>query len=212
MLVVDDGSGDPSLSADSLVPGLVQRRPLHPELPHFVTLPDIPETPALMPVVAPPRTSPRVPTEAPEAANVPYWRKFLLKAKGRVGAKAPGPTNLRTALFNVTLSFLGLLPISLVHYLGFGESSDEDTRDLVLMIGSFGATAVLLYDAHMSPLAQPRNLIGGHLLGAFIGVCVQKTLGNTSPSIAAPLAVASSLSIHAHHRRGGVGVLMLCRL
>ena len=36
--------------------------------------------------------------------------------------------------------------------------------DLTLMLGSLGASAVLLYGAPRSPLAQPRNLVGGHLL------------------------------------------------
>lgn len=42
--------------------------------------------------------------------------------------------------------------------------------DLHLIIGSFGATAVLLYGATRSPLAQPRNVVGGHLLSALIAV------------------------------------------
>ena len=45
----------------------------------------------------------------------------------------------------------------------------EDT-DLTLVIGSFGASAVLVYGAVNSPLAQPRNLIGGHIISAIIGV------------------------------------------
>lgn len=36
--------------------------------------------------------------------------------------------------------------------------------DMILIIGSFGASAVLIYGAIRSPLAQPRNLLGGHLL------------------------------------------------
>ncbi len=35
--------------------------------------------------------------------------------------------------------------------------------DLVLMIGSLGASAVLVFGAARSPLAQPRNVIGGHM-------------------------------------------------
>lgn len=46
------------------------------------------------------------------------------------------------------------------------------TLDQIYLIGSFGASAVLIYGASHSPLAQPRNLVGGHLLSAFIGVSV----------------------------------------
>ena len=47
-----------------------------------------------------------------------------------------------------------------------------EPRDSILLLGSFGASAVLVYGAIRSPLAQPRNLIGGHVLSALIGVAV----------------------------------------
>ena len=65
-------------------------------------------------------------------------------------------------------SFLGILAISYFHSVIL-----EDT-DLTLVIGSFGASAVLLYGAVNSPLAQPRNLIGGHIISAIIGVISYK--------------------------------------
>jgi CBS-domain-containing membrane protein len=43
-------------------------------------------------------------------------------------------------------------------------------HDLALLIGSIGASAVLVYGAPRSPLSQPRNLIGGHLVSALIAV------------------------------------------
>jgi len=39
---------------------------------------------------------------------------------------------------------------------------------------SQGAAAILEYNVIESPLAQPRNLIGGHFLSALIGICVTK--------------------------------------
>jgi CBS-domain-containing membrane protein len=48
--------------------------------------------------------------------------------------------------------------------------------DTIFLIGSFGATAVLIYGATNSPLAQPRNLVGGHLISAFVGVTFCKIL------------------------------------
>jgi len=62
----------------------------------------------------------------------------------------------------------------------------------VLLIGSFGASSVLVFGAIQSPLAQPRNLIGGQVLSAFIGVCVFKIMPNII-WLTAPLAVASSI-------------------
>jgi len=64
--------------------------------------------------------------------------------------------------------------------------------DAPLLIGSFGASSVLIYGVINSPLAQPRNLVGGHLLSAFIGVTVFYLLGQ-EPWLAAALAVALSI-------------------
>lgn len=60
------------------------------------------------------------------------------------------------------------------------------------LIGSFGASAVLVYGAIQSPLAQPRNLIGGHLISAIVGVTVFK-LCPPVLWVSAPLAVALSI-------------------
>jgi len=40
----------------------------------------------------------------------------------------------------------------------------------LLVIGSFGASAVLIYGSPKAPFAQPRNLIGGHVLSALVGM------------------------------------------
>ncbi|MBF0256694.1 MAG: HPP family protein [Gammaproteobacteria bacterium] len=62
-----------------------------------------------------------------------------------------------------------------------------------LVLGSFGATAVLLFGISASPFAQPRNLFVGHLLSGLIGVaCFQLLDGQML--FAAPLAVATSVA------------------
>jgi CBS-domain-containing membrane protein len=60
-----------------------------------------------------------------------------------------------------------------------------------LLIGSFGASAVLLFGANESPLAQPRNLIGGHLVSALVAVVIVALAGSGPYSIA--LAVGFSI-------------------
>lgn len=62
----------------------------------------------------------------------------------------------------------------------------------VFLIGSFGASSVLIYGAIQSPLAQPRNLIGGHVISALLGVTVYKVLPDII-WLSAPLAVALSI-------------------
>ncbi|RYJ44218.1 HPP family protein [Flavobacterium beibuense] len=83
-------------------------------------------------------------------------------------------------------AFAGMGIISWLQYLVFPE------EDYIFLIGSFGASCVLVYGIIQSPLAQPRNLIGGHLVAATIGVTVQKLLP-VEIWIAAPLSVALSI-------------------
>ena len=85
-------------------------------------------------------------------------------------------------------SFLGIAAVVYIND-GFLEKTD-----LVLIIGSFGASAVLIYGAIKSPLAQPRHLIGGHLISAVIGVSALKLLF-PYPWLAAALAVSVSIAV-----------------
>ncbi len=83
-------------------------------------------------------------------------------------------------------SFIG---IGIIAYL---QSQTLPKSDVIYLIGSFGASSVLVYGVIQSPLAQPRNLIGGHLVSAIIGVTVQK-LAPDILWITAPLAVSLSI-------------------
>ena len=42
----------------------------------------------------------------------------------------------------------------------------------LLLIAPFGASCVLLFALPQSPLARPRNVIGGHVISALIGLLV----------------------------------------
>jgi len=83
-------------------------------------------------------------------------------------------------------SFLGIAAIGLL------QSIYLSPLENVFLIGSFGASAVLIYGAIQSPLAQPRNLIGGHLICAVIGVTIYKLIPDPV-WINAPLAVSLSI-------------------
>jgi CBS-domain-containing membrane protein len=65
---------------------------------------------------------------------------------------------------------------------------------LFFLIGSFGASAVLIYGSIRSPLAQPRNLLGGHVFSAVIGVTCFK-LFNVYLWLASAMAVASAIAV-----------------
>jgi CBS-domain-containing membrane protein len=64
----------------------------------------------------------------------------------------------------------------------------------IFLIASFGASSVLIYGAANSPLAKPRNVIGGQFISAIIGVAIYKLIPDVI-WIAAPLAVALSIVI-----------------
>ncbi len=76
--------------------------------------------------------------------------------------------------------------------IAFTQSLSLDKMSNIFLIGSFGASSVLIYGAIQSPLAQPRNLVGGHVISAFMGVCVYKLVPDPV-WISAPLAVSLSI-------------------
>lgn len=111
-----------------------------------------------------------------------FWSKMC------GGASSPPLVSAREVFWSWLGSFLGIAAVALVnqHWL--------DGTDLILIIGSFGATAVLIYGAVRSPLAQPRNLLGGHLLSAVVGVACAKLLGG-EPWLAASAAVSVAIAL-----------------
>src|SRR5690606_17494462 len=87
-------------------------------------------------------------------------------------------------------AFVGsLVGLGIIAYLQYGKLVESD---FVFLIGSFGASCVLVYGVIESPLAQPRNLIGGHFISAIIGVTIQKLIPDIL-WLSAPLAVALSI-------------------
>jgi CBS-domain-containing membrane protein len=100
----------------------------------------------------------------------------------------------RVSLSEILWSWLGgFLGIGLVAYLNYKLLAGTD---LMLITGSLGASALLIYGAIKSPFAQPRNLMGGHLLSALIGVASYQLL---QPHIWLAAAVAVATSIAAMH-------------
>ncbi len=87
-------------------------------------------------------------------------------------------------------TFLGsFIGIGVIAYIQSGSFTRTEN---IFLIGSFGASSVLVYGAIQSPLAQPRNLVGGHLISALIGVSIYKLIPETL-WLSAPLAVSLSI-------------------
>jgi CBS-domain-containing membrane protein len=113
---------------------------------------------------------------------VEYFRKM----KGTT-TSPPG-----VGLVEIAWSWVGaFVGISLV---GIINSYVFVGTDLTFVIGSFGASAVLIYGAIRSPLAQPRNLLGGHMLCAVIGVASYQALSEYL-WLAAAMAVATAIAV-----------------
>lgn len=95
--------------------------------------------------------------------------------------------------------------------LGFIQSKYLSTSDNVLLIGSFGASSVLIYGVINSPLAQPRNLIGGHVICALIGVTVHKLIPGEvwlSSALAVSISIVVMQITKTLHPPGGATALI----
>ncbi len=107
------------------------------------------------------------------------------------------------------LTFLGaFFGIGIIGYL---NSQYFILNDNLFLIGSFGASSVLIYGAINSPLAQPRNLIGGHLVSAIIGVTIHKLIPNEiwlSSALAVSLSIVLMQITKTLHPPGGATALI----
>jgi CBS-domain-containing membrane protein len=128
---------------------------------------------------------------------------YFAKMKGTT--KSPPRVSLSEIAWSWLGAFLGIGVIAFANYRIF------EKIDLLMIVGSFGASAVLIYGAIKSPLAQPRNLIGGHVLSALVGVACQQLLHPTL-WLAAALAVSTAIAVmHATktlHPPGGATALI----
>lgn len=108
--------------------------------------------------------------------------------KLRGSTKGPPRVSSSEILWSWIGAFLG---IGLLGWLAAAELAQEER---FMLIGSFGASAVLLYGAPKSPLAQPRNVLGGHILSAFVGVASYKLLAQ-EPWLASAIAVSTAIAL-----------------
>ena len=102
--------------------------------------------------------------------------------------KSPPPPSALTIAASGLTSFAGIGAISALH---FGIAP----HDLTMVLGSMGASAVLLYGAPAAPFSQPRNLFLGHGIACVVGVTAHELISvpMDTPILAAPLAVSGSI-------------------
>ena len=85
-------------------------------------------------------------------------------------------------------ALVGILLTGVISKLALGPDVS-----LPLLIAPMGASAVLLFAAPTSPLAQPWSIVGGNIVSAFIGVTF--ALFVPDPIIASALAVSAAIGL-----------------
>jgi CBS-domain-containing membrane protein len=107
---------------------------------------------------------------------------FLRKLKGDGASLPPQPTNKAVAL-----AWLGgFLAIAAVAVLA-------DSLSIALVLGSFGASCVLMFGYPDVPFSQPRNVICGHVISSLVGLVFLTVFGPHWWAVA--LAVGTAIAL-----------------
>ena len=80
-----------------------------------------------------------------------------------------------------------------------------------LLMAPFGASCVLIFSLPQSPLSQPANVIGGHLVSTVIGLFLQMYLPTTgwALGLAVGLAIAAMMALRVTHPPAGADPLVV---
>ena len=107
---------------------------------------------------------------------------FLNKLKGDGAALPPKP-----AIKGVVLAWLGgFLAIAAVALL-------TDFLSFSMVLGSFGASCVLVFGYPDAPFSQPRNIIAGHFISSLVGLVCLAILGPHWWAVAIAVGTAIAL-------------------
>ena len=90
---------------------------------------------------------------------------------------------------NLASTIVGFLCISLLAYLNINFQGN------LWLIPPFGASMVLVMAVHNSPLANPKNVIFGHIIAAGCGVLIFSILGLSPLSLGLGVGLAIFLMI-----------------
>lgn len=114
-------------------------------------------------------TPPESPTSLAEQAarQAPGWKAWVANLATYVQPNSTLPINWRLGL--IGCAGVGLI-IGLLAYASFN-------LQLLLILGSFGSTSVLLFCFPENPFSQPRNIIGGHFIASAVGLLCLQSFG-----------------------------------
>jgi CBS-domain-containing membrane protein len=114
-------------------------------------------------------------------------KNYFEKMRGT--KESPPRVRLSEVIWSSIGGFVGIASVGFL-----GSYQGLLGKSYLFLICSFGASAVLIYGAPQAIYAQPRNLIGGHVLSAAIGVTIFKVIPDPL-FLSSALAVAATISI-----------------
>ncbi len=132
-----------------------------------------------------------------------FWDNYLHKMRGLAYSNAS--PQIKEACITFVCAFCGVAVLGLIveKLLGGIEG--------VMLIPSFGASALMVFGAPHSPFAQPRNVVGGHILSALAGVAAYQLMGENAwltAALAVGLAGALMHLTSTMHPPGGATALL----
>lgn len=122
------------------------------------------------------------------------------------GYFVPEPSNLSGVeqVRTVLAAFVAVWLLMLISWYSLDKAA------VPLMLASMGASAVILFAAFNSPLAQPWSFVGSHLLAAAIGVSCARWVDALwlAASLSVALTLLAMLRLHCLHPPGGATALV----
>jgi CBS-domain-containing membrane protein len=133
-----------------------------------------------------------------------WFRTYFSKWTGQHLTTSPAPVTLSDCIATLVGTLLGVSILGVIHYRLLAkyvcnwfyiqltiQDINYCRHDLAFFMASFGATAVLVYGLPLSPLSQPRNVIGGQVISAIVGCIVRLIFGtHGEPFVAVALSVS----------------------
>ncbi|WP_242072149.1 HPP family protein [Nostoc sp. FACHB-110] len=130
------------------------------------------------------------------------WKNYCFKIRGTKRSFCLDRPHHRHIFWSWCGSFIG---IAATAYLSVKTNSP-------LLMAPFGATSVLIFGIPESPLAQPRNVIGGNLVAALVSLTILHLFGSEPWAMGMAVATAigmMQLTATLHPPSGAVALVVM---
>ncbi|MUG96303.1 HPP family protein [Scytonema sp. UIC 10036] len=130
------------------------------------------------------------------------WKNYCFKIRGTRRSSCLHRPHYRHIFWSWCGSFIG---IAATAYLSVKTNSP-------LLMAPFGATSVLIFGIPDSPLAQPRNVIGGNLVAALVSLTILHLFGSEPWAMGMAVATAigmMQLTATLHPPSGAVALVVM---